>query len=395
MKLLLSAYACEPGKGSEPEVGLRAVEAAAQAHEVWVLTRRNNLESLQSFVDAEDLTGRVHLVGVEASVRALELKARGVLPIQLYYELWQKAVARTAIDLDQEIDFDLVHHVTFASYWGSSGVAALPKPMVWGPVGGGVSPPNSLRSLLGWRGTASRLARATVRPPLARLLNPLHGRTGRTLVLTQNLETIAKLGSPEGARVVTNGTSVTVPPPRPGRSRGDEIAFVGRLLPLKAGVLAIRVVQQVRYPGAVLVVYGRGPEESRMRALASRLGVEDRVRFEGALAREDLLDRVAVSGALLHVALHEESGLAVAEALALGTPVVCLKHGGPAELVQRWADSPSIAVPPGDLRRTELELAEALDSFLANPPPIPSEPLAPSPTFQEELLRAYEDVTKR
>ena len=38
MKILMSALACEPGKGSELEVGFRALLAAASRHEVWVLT---------------------------------------------------------------------------------------------------------------------------------------------------------------------------------------------------------------------------------------------------------------------------------------------------------------------------------------------------------------------
>jgi hypothetical protein len=38
MKLLLSAYACEPSKGSEPGVGWNWATQAALDHEVWVLT---------------------------------------------------------------------------------------------------------------------------------------------------------------------------------------------------------------------------------------------------------------------------------------------------------------------------------------------------------------------
>ena len=42
-RILLSAYACEPGKGSEPEVGwMWATELAAAGHEVWVITRAAN-----------------------------------------------------------------------------------------------------------------------------------------------------------------------------------------------------------------------------------------------------------------------------------------------------------------------------------------------------------------
>jgi len=42
MRVLISAYACEPDKGSEPGVGWNWALAAAEKHEVWVLTRSNN-----------------------------------------------------------------------------------------------------------------------------------------------------------------------------------------------------------------------------------------------------------------------------------------------------------------------------------------------------------------
>jgi short-subunit dehydrogenase len=43
MRILLSAYACEPGRGSEPGVGWHwATELARLGHEVAVITRSNN-----------------------------------------------------------------------------------------------------------------------------------------------------------------------------------------------------------------------------------------------------------------------------------------------------------------------------------------------------------------
>ena len=49
MRILLSAYACEPGKGSEPGVGWHwALETARLGHEVWVLTRANNRSAIEA-----------------------------------------------------------------------------------------------------------------------------------------------------------------------------------------------------------------------------------------------------------------------------------------------------------------------------------------------------------
>ena len=47
--ILLSAYACEPNKGSEPEVGWQwAINLSKLGHNVYVVTRRNNKESIEN-----------------------------------------------------------------------------------------------------------------------------------------------------------------------------------------------------------------------------------------------------------------------------------------------------------------------------------------------------------
>ncbi len=47
LKVLISAYACEPNKGSEPEVGWQWALQMAKYHEVTVLTRTNNRAGIE------------------------------------------------------------------------------------------------------------------------------------------------------------------------------------------------------------------------------------------------------------------------------------------------------------------------------------------------------------
>jgi len=49
MKLLLSAYACEPSKGSEPGVGWNWTQALfRRGYDVHVITRSNNRSDIES-----------------------------------------------------------------------------------------------------------------------------------------------------------------------------------------------------------------------------------------------------------------------------------------------------------------------------------------------------------
>ena len=78
MRVLISAYACEPHRGSEPEVGLRMVLAAAREHDVWVLTRRNNTDSIATALHDYGVSERVQVIGIDSHGLAYSLKKRGL-----------------------------------------------------------------------------------------------------------------------------------------------------------------------------------------------------------------------------------------------------------------------------------------------------------------------------
>ncbi len=77
-----------------------------------------------------------------------------------------------------------------------------------------------------------------------------------------------------------------------------------------------------RLPGVRLAVVGEGPHRPALEERARRLGVAERVRFTGALARERLPDVYASVDAFVFPSTTDTQGLVLAEALAAGLPVV-------------------------------------------------------------------------
>src|SRR3569833_1622416 len=118
MRILVSAYACEPGKGSEPGVGWFFVRHMSRHHELWVLTRQNNRERIEVELARSPLPN-VHwnYFDLPGWMRRLKKVPGG---LYLYYFLWQSRASRTARDLHREHAFDLAHHVTFVTYWTPS-----------------------------------------------------------------------------------------------------------------------------------------------------------------------------------------------------------------------------------------------------------------------------------
>ena len=120
------------------------------------------------------------------------------------------------------------------------------------------------------------------------------------------------------------------------------VLYVGRIQPLKGLELAIRAVEQV-VPSldreiAFLVVGGAsGPlgdaEVSRLKNLASDLGLESVVRFLGPQPHSRLPTFYRAADALVLCSFSESFGLAALEAQACGTPVVATPVGGLSHIV--------------------------------------------------------------
>ena len=168
MKILMSALACEPGKGSELEVGFRAMLAAARVHDVWVLTNKDSVPAVRRAIEGRPEAERIHLEGIDFGVDANGINLLTIPGFHFYYDQWQRRAASRAIELDRLVDFDVVHHVTLAAYWTRAGVRVLDKPLVWGPVGGGVEPPLPLLTRIGLAWLVRRRGRVVTRRLLAR-----------------------------------------------------------------------------------------------------------------------------------------------------------------------------------------------------------------------------------
>jgi glycosyltransferase involved in cell wall biosynthesis len=364
--------------------------AAASQHEVWVLTNAANVPLIGRSKPGADTFERIHLEGIPFGVRSSMFAPFRVVEHHWYYESWQREAAVRAQALDREVDFDVVHHVTLANYWTRVGVTAVQKPFVWGPVGGGVNVPFSLLTALGSRGVAEEAARLLARLTMDH--RPLVQRTQHRAFVTfaQNQATATRIRGPHRLQVLPNALAVDLNTHWPAGRRTQDLLFVGRLIPWKSPLLVLRSLRYVEHPSAVLRFCGEGRERPRLERAAKKWGLWERVNFEGWMPRDRLLNLVATAGALIHPALHEEAGLCIAEALSLGTPVICFDHGGPAEVVKNWPGKPIRLIPPQRVDAAARAIAVATDEFLARPPLIPQTATQPSTSFSDSLLRAYE-----
>ncbi len=143
--------------------------------------------------------------------------------------------------------------------------------------------------------------------------------------------------TPGTVRVVFNGVDLTEPVGElPADLPAAYVAGIGRLVAVKGFDNLIRAFAQVAsdQPELHLVIGGDGPERSTLTALASELGVGQRVRFTGTLARGQVGAVMAGALALVVPSQVEAFGITVLEGWRAATAVVATKVGGPPEFVR-------------------------------------------------------------
>jgi glycosyltransferase involved in cell wall biosynthesis len=123
------------------------------------------------------------------------------------------------------------------------------------------------------------------------------------------------------------------------RDGGDPIVglFVGRIDPDQKGLhtLVRAVALLPASPGLEIRLVGEdwGGTE-RLRTLAQRLGVSDRLTFVGKLSRAELLNEYVQAQFFVLPSIFEPFGIVLLEAMAAGLPVIASRVGGIPEIVE-------------------------------------------------------------
>jgi glycosyltransferase involved in cell wall biosynthesis len=365
MRILLSAYACEPDKGSEPAVGWNwAVQLAERGHEVVVITRANNRQSIEREMAAHPRPSlRFSYYDLPSWLHSFKKGRRG---IHLYYLLWQFGAYLAARHLVRERRFDVVHHVTFVSVRQPSFMGWLGIPFIFGPVGGGEHTPPLLKKMFSQKNRITEALREFVNNCVR--FDPLMWQTfasAQVIYVTsgQSLELIPRRFRGKTRVHLAIGISETDIPalPLPENERVGKILYCGKLIYWKGPELAVRAFARVaaRLPGATLTFIGGGAEQQSLQRLARDFGVSDRIEWRAAVARSDMLSLYRDFGLFLYPSLHDSGGMVVLEALACGLPIVCLKLGGPGLIVDESCGI-AVGVQSKNVEQVVSELESAL-----------------------------------
>lgn len=330
MKILISAYSCETGRGSEGEIGWRIVNALAERHEVKVITRANLRPVHEvSFAETPKPDGlSFEYFDLPWIFRFYKKGKRFFL---IYYYLWQIGVAFRARSMLRQDHADVLHHLIGGMDWMPAGLSLCPGPFVWGPVGSEDTHPIILRYLP----TKSRLkdcARHSVRWVM-RTLDPFTRITGARadIVLSHTPESLphryASRLRPFAQTGIANISSIAQP--KSDLARGDRLRLVyaGELKDWKGARMALDAALLAFEAGvdAELTVIGDGPLRFEMEASVRMHPNGHQVHFLSKVPMDQLLMTLHDSDLMLYPSFHHGLATIVLQAMLTGLPVVCIE----------------------------------------------------------------------
>jgi glycosyltransferase involved in cell wall biosynthesis len=149
----------------------------------------------------------------------------------------------------------------------------------------------------------------------------------------------------------------------------NELLFVGRLVPKKGVNFLIDAFALliIKYPTLKLKIVGFGPEESKLKAQAEKLNLQNSIEFLGALPQEKLPVLYQTASIFVAPFVRAENGdqeglpVALMEAIGCGCPIVVGQVEGIEDLL--GSDINDIAVNP----KITDELNQAIINILDNP----------------------------
>lgn len=334
MKILLSSYSFGAGCGSEPGVGWNIARGLAlRGHEVTVVTTPRLSEQNHAAIEREQLS--IRLIEVLFGDKSTRFRSK-------YYK-WQKKIAAVIRREAETNRYDVVHHLTFNQYRGIYDVFGAGIPFLIGPVGGAeLIPPclllhgkmpftmvlKELLRYVPWDAVSviRRINAASV-PHAYIASNPVSaGRMNQGVV---------RLQQPASVHPIIAVNEEDIVPDEPERPQPYFLFDGGLSRPQKGTWLMMDALAKAWEKGCRVPVRMVGTTENDHQVIfsyAQRIGLpQAALTLLPRVAHDEMLRLMRHSTALLSTVYRDSGGMAILEALAQGTNVICFDIPS-----QRW-----------------------------------------------------------
>lgn len=340
LKVLINAYACSPGMGSEPGMAWNWVKNLAKFCELYIITEGEFWEKIEAAVPTLEQGGNMHFYynPVSDEIRKMCWN-QGDWRFYKYYRQWQWKTYLMAKGICEKERIDVLHQLNMIGFREPGYLWKLSKengvPFVWGPIGGLKQFPTAylkgaglkmqlfmrLKNFLNiWQLKHEKRVDEALKT--ARLLMSSIPDSYRALKKYKGLESMV---IPETGCFLSDDISTD-------RFDDEEfhIMWVGKFDFRKQLPLALQAVALAKSPKLKLDVYGSGSvgQVEMAKRMGEELGISQQVIWYGNQKNDVVMEAMRKAQLFFFTSVNEDTSTVVLEAVSNRLPVVCFDACG-------------------------------------------------------------------
>lgn len=350
--ILISAYACEPGVGSEPGVGWNWVnKLAAEYDELHVVTRtgdryidkngvkkvRDSRANIKAAIAQKPFSSQVHFHYYDLP-NFIANQERTLWGDMLNVYWWEVMAFFFMKKRFKKKQFDVAQKVTIVSHRFPSFAWYFAKYYIHGPIAGGERFPLSMLAIFSLKNRIKELARFFFQqtPKIDPLVLLSLKKADEIIAVTPESKSILPAGPQKRCRVQQAVSLLgdedfdAAANPSINKAEGPlKLLFVGRLVEWKGIGIVLRALANLGDDIPVqLNIAGSGGDGPIFKQFAETHNLP--VNFLGQVARDELAELYSSHDLFVFPSLRDSGGFVILEAKAYQLPCLVLKLGGPA-----------------------------------------------------------------
>ena len=332
-KMFISAYACEPNRGSEIGIGWNWVLQLSKQFELWVLTRRSNKENIEQWRKNNSTGEDIHFVYYDTP-RILRFWKKGLRGVRTYYAIWQTMTNRIVRTTMKENDIKIYHLLTYGNSLWKASRYGMKKFFVWGPTGGVDLIPREFVHYYGFKFKVREIVRTIIIKTL-KINFGFAKRCWKANIILCKSESMIKVIPKKykyKAIIFTDGAVneklLSVPNVRNGET--VEYVTVGNLdawrnfdVLIEAFCKAYEHNNKIR-----LTIVGKGNDFDRLTSLIKIRKMEDVITVTGQVPMEKYFMLLKQSDVVINPSYKEGAVTMAFDTMAMSKPFICFETGG-------------------------------------------------------------------
>lgn len=362
LKIFVSAYACEPGLGSEIGVGWHWILEMSKHFEVWALTRESNRHTIDRWLMDNPDHADIHFLYFDLPPW-IRFWKKGLRGVHLYYYLWQCCSNSIVKQTMQENGIEIFHHLTYGNVLWKVSSYGQKQCFIWGPVGGLEAIPKEYSRYYGRKSRFIEWLRRMAVSSIGKNKAFIHRCHNANLILCKTNVTLkevpdeyqikAKLFSDVAIDEFVDCPAINV------NERHINYLMVGRLDAWRGFDLAIEgfTLAKNENPDIHLNIIGSGIDEKRLKALVREREMGNWVTLCGEVPKPIYEKMLAATDVVINASLKEGGVTTSFESVTQGKPQICLDSTGYTRLLR---DNGAIIIPQGKREDVIRQFADSI-----------------------------------